>query len=742
MNLNNTQCPFCKMSMLRTNLVNIDSKEILEQAITCENCGQSYDCLWGTPYLGVFREDDILSLFEIASNADEYFIDDDTQNPSNDFLFWINLIEEYTNASEPENVLLEHGITQAPYWFDYRYGEHLLFKTLTKAIDLQGKHVLDVGAGSGYDSLKFHLAGAEVTCLEFNPVLCRSGFLNFPQLRWVGGVSDSLPFTDSQFDVVVSNAALHHLTDLPQSLQECLRVLKPGGFLITMSDPFMGNETTEEQEASIFNAHTSVLSGINEQVPKFSKFIETFRKYAEILDVKVFTKAVYGLLLYPNEWRFEDALERFSNLGGDIHFLVKKKSNATFPQKMDLRGMFRPSEYAKHLKNQASGVNWLVDFIPQTFLDLALLDNQFPKFHLLNGWKLYQEGATCREAYKRARSFFSNEKLNANILSVTLLIPYRQDYDNPTIEIKLNSETVISQEIIRGVWYALHLPLQAPKTIRSSLVEIRLHTNKDSDASKIFYVQNIDVGEEKQNEKSDNAPKLEYFGLETLSLTVFKGTHKLCLLLSPDFDNAMSIINRLRSFNYFLELIVPEGQENFYSWVPNCRVVEQYPNYELSLHIFSNYKLIHTVDVIIASDHELDKALSKLFLNNSNKKIYQIRQDGTAELFHSFDEIQKIDEKEVLLDCEVPTETSTHLQEYIPSFQSGIQSSQQDSDHSLKKRIQYLEEELKKNRIRLRKVSRELRQAKDKYTAVESSKFWKIRERWLKIKRTLGLKTK
>ena len=54
----------------------------------------------------------------------------------------------------------------------------------------------------------------------------------FPEFQWIGGSSDNLPFVDEKFDFVVANATLHHLLDIPGSMREMLRVLKPGGLLL------------------------------------------------------------------------------------------------------------------------------------------------------------------------------------------------------------------------------------------------------------------------------------------------------------------------------------------------------------------------------------------------------------------------------------------------------------------------------------------------------------------------------
>jgi ubiquinone/menaquinone biosynthesis C-methylase UbiE len=45
-----------------------------------------------------------------------------------------------------------------------------------------------------------------------------------------------LPFDDGAFDLVVANYMLYHVTDLPRGLNEIVRVLRPGGTLVAVTN--------------------------------------------------------------------------------------------------------------------------------------------------------------------------------------------------------------------------------------------------------------------------------------------------------------------------------------------------------------------------------------------------------------------------------------------------------------------------------------------------------------------------
>ena len=98
---------------------------------------------------------------------------------------------------------------------------------LLAGLPLTGRRALDAGAGTGFDASMLVRCGAEVTALDFSPLLAGQGRVSLPKARWVGGSARLLPFRDGVFDLVMATHALHHLRDLPLAIGEMLRVLRP-----------------------------------------------------------------------------------------------------------------------------------------------------------------------------------------------------------------------------------------------------------------------------------------------------------------------------------------------------------------------------------------------------------------------------------------------------------------------------------------------------------------------------------
>jgi ubiquinone/menaquinone biosynthesis C-methylase UbiE len=142
-----------------------------------------------------------------------------------------------------------------------RFYIQLYHRTATQT-DLSGKRVLEVGCGHGGGAsyLTRTLRPASYTGLDLNPgaiAFCRKRH-KLPNVDFVHGDAEKLPFPDQSFDAVVnveSSAAYPHLS---RFLAEVARVLRPGGhFLYTDLRP---RSSIAEWDAALAAATMRMLS--------------------------------------------------------------------------------------------------------------------------------------------------------------------------------------------------------------------------------------------------------------------------------------------------------------------------------------------------------------------------------------------------------------------------------------------------------------------------------------------------
>lgn len=103
------------------------------------------------------------------------------------------------------------------------------FLNLFKLTENKFNTILDLPAGGGYFK---HLISGDIT--EVDP--CEM-FLSFNS-----EVSGQLEFEDNSFDCITCLAALHHVIDKSGFINECMRILKPGGSLLIGDVIYDSNE--------------------------------------------------------------------------------------------------------------------------------------------------------------------------------------------------------------------------------------------------------------------------------------------------------------------------------------------------------------------------------------------------------------------------------------------------------------------------------------------------------------------
>jgi 2-polyprenyl-3-methyl-5-hydroxy-6-metoxy-1,4-benzoquinol methylase len=108
---------------------------------------------------------------------------------------------------------------------------------LDSRVPLEAQRVLDVGTGDGFLGARLAERVTTVIAVDINGPVLERARTRFPEasVTWVNHDVMDTEFAPDLFDAVVSNAALHHLTDTPAALHRLGSLLVPGGTLAVVT---------------------------------------------------------------------------------------------------------------------------------------------------------------------------------------------------------------------------------------------------------------------------------------------------------------------------------------------------------------------------------------------------------------------------------------------------------------------------------------------------------------------------
>lgn len=119
-----------------------------------------------------------------------------------------------------------------------------IIQTVMQLLKLRKEDIgADLGCGSGVFSQLLKQKGYEVFGLDLSQKLLLTGKQQSPDLNFVQGDVEFLPFADNSLDFIILSALVHHLPSPQQCAKEVYRVLKPQGRFVAFDpnrlNPFM-----------------------------------------------------------------------------------------------------------------------------------------------------------------------------------------------------------------------------------------------------------------------------------------------------------------------------------------------------------------------------------------------------------------------------------------------------------------------------------------------------------------------
>jgi SAM-dependent methyltransferase len=100
----------------------------------------------------------------------------------------------------------------------------------------RGQRVLEVGCGAGVDLVRFARGGARVVGVDLARSAIDLARANFNQQglsgEWLVANGEALPFRPDLFDLVYAHGVVQYTAEPARLVEECRRVLKPGGMAI------------------------------------------------------------------------------------------------------------------------------------------------------------------------------------------------------------------------------------------------------------------------------------------------------------------------------------------------------------------------------------------------------------------------------------------------------------------------------------------------------------------------------
>ena len=163
------------------------------------------------------------------------------EDKNNHEIFYHN---DYLNGSEIEKKDIRYLSSKSRYEYEKNRDYFNLYFPKFNKEEYKNKEILEIGSYTG-GSLVYWIEryGFSKGCgIDINSTFAEAGntFAKEKNINatFTTGFGEDLPYPDNSFDFIVSYDVFEHVKDLEMVMNECGRVLRPGGVVLAVFPPF------------------------------------------------------------------------------------------------------------------------------------------------------------------------------------------------------------------------------------------------------------------------------------------------------------------------------------------------------------------------------------------------------------------------------------------------------------------------------------------------------------------------
>ncbi len=115
------------------------------------------------------------------------------------------------------------------------YSKDMRKKVVDMAEIDEGDIVLEVGCGTGFTTYEIVKRVEDVVAIDITPEQISKAIKRFPNVEFLMGDAENLPFKDDVFDASISAGSIEYWPHPSLGIQEMARVTKPGGRVVILA---------------------------------------------------------------------------------------------------------------------------------------------------------------------------------------------------------------------------------------------------------------------------------------------------------------------------------------------------------------------------------------------------------------------------------------------------------------------------------------------------------------------------